>query len=178
MRFFKLNQKSVILAGKKLVDKLNRKLCKSRILTGSDCLHNQRVIIMKFYNSIKTTKVSTSWFIKLTENERLLFSTTFTAKCEYVFVLTKKNTLSYMFHFKAIRKSINSKTWFLVFLKLPSVWDIGMFLYEKSKEILNVFIILTLKRISFFKSFEYCFSIETTKIEKATFPLTSVRGQC
>ena len=42
------------------------------------------------------------------KNEWILFSGTFTAKFELVFVLTKENALSERFHFKANRKSIDS----------------------------------------------------------------------
>ena len=46
------------------------------------------------------------------KDECLLLSVTFTAKLELVFVLTFENAFSYSFHFKAIRKSIDSsKKW-------------------------------------------------------------------
>ena len=50
---------------------------------------------------------------KDSKNEWLLFSLTFTAKFELVFVLTFENAFSWGFHFKANRKSIDfSKKWY------------------------------------------------------------------
>ena len=42
------------------------------------------------------------------KNEWLFLSASFTAKFEFAFVLTLQNALSYSFHFKANRKSIDS----------------------------------------------------------------------
>ena len=42
------------------------------------------------------------------KNEWLLYSASFTAKFELVFVLTMENAFSYRLHFKANRKSIGS----------------------------------------------------------------------
>ena len=95
------------------------------------------------------------------KSESLLLSAKFTAKLGLVFVLTLGTTFSERFHFKANRKSIrSSKRRYQEF--------------SKPVEILNVFNTLTLKRIfwktkTFFKKLEYCFLVESTKIENAPF---------
>lgn len=51
--------------GEKLEKQYNTKLCKNTILAATDyCLHNHWVMIIKSYNSIKSTDVWTTWFIK------------------------------------------------------------------------------------------------------------------
>ena len=65
------------------------------------------------------------------KNEWLFLSASFTAKFELVFVLTLGNVFSKRFDFKANRKNmIFLKSNTRNFQKNPSIWEIGMFLYD------------------------------------------------
>ena len=91
--------------------------------------------------------------------ESLLLSASFTAKFELVFVLTLENTFSWMFRFKANRKSIgSSKNGTNDFQNSPK--------FERS-----TCFYVTIKRTSkqtfwktktFFKKLDYCFLVEIT----------------
>ena len=100
---------------------------------------------------LQSTDASTEWFIKYTENKRLPLSTTFTLKFELV---DSKLNRKYRF-FKNRHQA---------------------FLRWKSPEILNIFIILTLKQTfwktkKFFQKLdEYCFLVENNEVKNALFP--------
>ena len=68
------------------------------------CLHNQ----LSSFDSIIVLMSEKRVYQMDSENEWLLYSVTFTAKLELVFVLTFENAFSCSFHFKANRKSIGS----------------------------------------------------------------------
>ena len=103
-----------------------------------------------------------------------MVSAGFTAKFEFVFVLTLENTLSWRFHFKANRKSIgSSKKMVLGIFKIAlRLRDPHAFIWQSAK-ILNVFNTLTLKHIFWktktFQKLEYRFLVESAKIENASF---------
>ena len=79
------------------------------------------------------------WFIKWTENERLLLSACFRVK------FTLKNVYFQRFHYKAHRKNIrSSKKRCQGFLKQASVWEIGMFLWDNHHWKFWTFLILSL----------------------------------
>ena len=91
------------------------------------------------------------------------------------FVLTLENAFSQSFHFEANRKSIDSpkKTVLGIFKITLRLRDRHVFMWQ-SLEILTDFNILTLKQIfwktkTFFKRLDYRFSVESTKIENASF---------
>ena len=107
------------------------------------------------------------WFIKYTENERLLFSASFMAKYELVLVLTQGNGFFRDFILKptAIAKVplIHGSRDYKITLRLRD-WHVSL---RQSFKILNFF--NTLKRKHFSKKLEYRIWVECTKIVSTTF---------
>ena len=83
------------------------------LLTFSICLHNQLSSIYLIITYVKCYHIHID-----SKNEWLLYSESFTAKFELVFVLTLKNASFWRFHFKPNRKNIgSSKKWYQEFSK-------------------------------------------------------------
>ena len=143
------------------------------LLTFFICLYNQSSSI-HFITRIKEYRCLKNLIHQIEgKNEWLLPSANFTAKFGLVFVLTLEDAFSQTFHFKAT-KSVQ------VLLKngttdfqncLP--FERSTCFYVEIREILNVFHAFKQvfwKTKTFFKKLQYRFSVESTKIENASFP--------
>ena len=103
-------------------------------------------------------------------------SSKFTAKFGLVFVLRLKNAFSQRFHFNTSRMSIgSSKKRFQGFSKQPPFKRSAWFYLTISEHFKRFQYFITLKQIfwktkTFFKKLEYCFLVESIKIESASFP--------
>ena len=112
---------------------------------------------------MKSADVWKMWFIKWTVKVN---------GCSFQQVL--RQNLGW-FYFKANIKSIDSsKKRYQGFSKEPSVWETGVFLCDNHWKLKNIFNTLTLKQIfrktkTIFKKLGYRFSVESTKIENASF---------
>ena len=115
-------------------------------------------------------------FIKLTENEWLLLSPTFTAKFALVFCLNtgKRFVFENSFYSQEKEHVFFWKTVLRIFEIALCLKDRYDFMWQPL-EILNVFTTLTLKLIfwktkTFFKKPGSCFLVQSAKIEIAIFP--------
>ena len=90
---------------------------------------------------LRSTDVWKRWFIKQTQNERLLLSASFTANFELVFDLTEENAFLRGFNLKSTERALKMFFWktilriFKIILRLK---DRYVFMWQ-SLEILNVF---------------------------------------